>query len=189
MKDIRKITPENFDNRARMIYDFVYHWHRFQKRKYSKEPYVNHLAAVANTIWTFTRESTLVSVALCHDLYEDTECPESELLLALKKAGYQPDEIKLINQKVWELTDRFTGEAYPDLNRKERMKLEIERLARVSPDAQTVKYADILDNQPDIAKNDPHFSIIFTREAKAKLDVMNKGLPELYELVRSVVNK
>ena len=189
MKDIRKITPDNFDERARKVYDFVHHWHRLQKRKYSKEPYVNHLAAVANTVWTFTRDSKLVAIALCHDLYEDTDCPEKALLHTLSEAGYTPDEITFINQKVWELTDRYTRNKYPHLNRRERMNLEIERLGKISPDAQTVKYADILDNQPDIAKNDPHFSVVFTREAKAKLEAMNQGLPELYDLVKNVVDR
>lgn len=189
MKDIRKITPDNFDERASKIYDFVRHWHRLQKRKYSKEPYVNHLAAVANTVWTFTRDSKLVSVALCHDLYEDTDCPEEALLEVLSEAGYVQEEISFINQKVWELTDRYTREEYPHLNRKERMKMEVERLGKVSQEAQTVKYADILDNQPDIARNDPHFSVVFTKEAKAKLAVMNQGLEELYDLVKSVVYK
>ena len=187
MKDIRKITPDNFDNKARKVYDFVSYWHRLQRRKYSKEPYVNHLAAVANTVWTFTRSSELVAVALCHDLYEDTECPEDALLDVLKEAGYDSSQVEFINHRIWELTDQFTREKYPNLNRRERMQQEITRLGSISAEAQTVKYADILDNQPDIAKNDPAFSVVFTREAKAKLQVMNIGLPSLYGLVKDVV--
>ncbi len=189
MIGIRKITPDNFDARARVVYDFASYWHRNQKRKYSKEPYVNHLAAVANTIWTFTRSSPLVAVALCHDLFEDTDCEEEVLRKALQEAGYTSEEVGYIIRLVWHLTDQFTKEDFPELNRKERMALEVERLSTIHPDAQTVKYADILDNQPDIAKNDPHFSIVFTREAKAKMKVMDKGLPELRELVNEVINR
>lgn len=174
-------TNDFFDEREQSLLNFVGHWHRTQKRKYTGDPYVKHLIAVARMVKSYTHDSTLVAVAICHDLYEDTNCPEKDLLDALSIAGYSRMEGKLINRLIWELTDEYIKAKYPELNRRERKKREAQRLWAVSPQAQTVKYADMIDNVGDLAQNDPGFGKRYLSEMKDILNKMDAGVANLYK--------
>ena len=81
---------------------------------------------------------------------------------------------------VVELTDVFIKEDYPDINRKGRKEMEAMRLGKVSPKAQTIKYADLLDNGIDIMSNDPKFGKVYLKEKGQILKYMNKGNQKLY---------
>jgi guanosine-3',5'-bis(diphosphate) 3'-pyrophosphohydrolase len=62
-------------------------------------------------------------------------------------------------------------------------------LISVSAEAQTIKYADIIDNSIDIVENDPDFAMIFLKEYRDLLRGMNKGEQLLYrEAVKTVFN-
>ena len=74
-----------------------------------------------------------------------------------------------------ELTDRYVKAAYPQWNRRKRKTMEAERLAKTSAAAQTIKYADILDNSTDIVKTDNDFSKKYLYECKHLLNKMDKG--------------
>ncbi|MGZ5254552.1 MAG: HD domain-containing protein, partial [Flavitalea sp.] len=80
-----------------------------------------------------------------------------------------------------ELTDVFIKSEYPHLNRKARKQRELERLAKTSADAQTIKYADILDNSQEIVSHDPDFAIVFLRECRDTLRKLDKGHKELHQ--------
>ncbi len=82
---------------------------------------------------------------------------------------------------VEELTDKYTKLKYPLLNRDQRKQKEHERLTTISPGAQTVKYADLVDNCSDITKNDPDFAPRYIKEAKDILNRLMKGEPKLRE--------
>ncbi|MFT5167438.1 MAG: (p)ppGpp synthase/HD superfamily hydrolase [Saprospiraceae bacterium] len=170
-----------FAPRELSVKDFAAHWHGTQQRKLTGEPYVNHLTRVAKIVKTYTGNSLLVAAAFCHDLYEDTRCTEEELMLALSEAGYSSKEGLKINKMVWELTDEFVNEKYPALNRHTRKTAEAKRLWYISPEAQTVKYADLIDNVVDLASNDPGFARTYLMEMNQILEKMNKGLPKLYK--------
>lgn len=170
-----------FDTRELLVMDFAAHWHRGQRRKYTGEPYVNHLAAVAKTVKLYTKKSIIVAAAFCHDLYEDTICPESELLSLLSEAGYNKTEVEQINQMVWDLTDEFISKKYPSLNRRKRKLREAERLWSISPAAQSVKYADLIDNSTNLAVNDPGFGRRYLEEMNQILKNMDQGEKVLYQ--------
>jgi guanosine-3',5'-bis(diphosphate) 3'-pyrophosphohydrolase len=176
-------TPDRsfFNSSELYIMDFAAHWHGTQKRKFTGEPYINHLAAVAKIVKTYTENSLLVAAAFCHDLYEDTPCPEDKLLDALSEAGYSANEVVRINNMVWELTDEFVKEKYPELNRRRRKSAEAKRLWGISPSAQNIKYADLIDNVTDLARNEPGFAKTYLSEMNQILENMNKGLPKLYK--------
>ncbi len=176
-------TPDRayFDDRELAIMDFAAHWHRAQKRKFTGEPYVNHLAAVAKTVKTYTKNSLMVAAAFCHDLYEDTVVKEADLLKTLADAGYDPKEVEKINKMVWELTDEYEKEKYPDLNRRQRKTQEAQRLWMISGDAQNVKYADLIDNSTDLSINNKSFGKKYLEEMIQILEKMDKGLPILYQ--------
>ncbi|HYH55544.1 MAG TPA: hypothetical protein VD772_02970, partial [Anseongella sp.] len=79
------------------------------------------------------------------------------------------------------LTDVYTKENYPRLNRKKRKAREADRLSKAPAAAQTVKYADIIDNAIDIAGHDKDFAKVFLRECGQLLRQMDKGNQQLYE--------
>ncbi|HKZ43039.1 MAG TPA: hypothetical protein VJ044_18915, partial [Candidatus Hodarchaeales archaeon] len=75
--------------------------------------------------------------------------------------------------------DVYTKENCPDSNRRERKALESDRLGKIHPISQTVKYADLIDNMNSIAEHDKNFAIIYLKEKRAILNVMRAGHPQL----------
>jgi (p)ppGpp synthase/HD superfamily hydrolase len=154
--------------------------HGDQKRKYTGEPYVNHTFRVADIVKKHGGSEAMVYAAVLHDVVEDTpiECPE--LLIELMSIVDVNLALKTTTL-VKELTDVFIKEKYPDINRKGRKEMEAMRLGRISSDAQTIKYADLLDNSEDILKNDPKFAKVYLKEKEFILNHMKKGHSGLYQ--------
>ena len=154
--------------------------HGTQVRRYTKEPYIVHPIDV---MWTLQRHVKYVSeamliAALLHDVLEDTPC--------------EPDQIKdlfgeYVLKLVVELTDVYTKEAYPHLNREQRKLLEVQRLAGISTEAQTIKYADTISNARTISLHDKDFWQAFKREKARLLVDMNKGDEGLYKLAHEML--
>src|SRR4051812_39972813 len=102
---------------------FVMGHHADQRRKYTHDPYFFHLYAVAELVQPVeerTGKKLLVEIALCHDLFEDTKCKEHELIEFLHSIGYYSAEVRYIVYGVVALTDEFTSEEYPKMNRFKR---------------------------------------------------------------------
>lgn len=166
--------------RQNQLLEFVKTQHGEQKRKYTGLPYWTHLLSVAEIVSEY--KSVLgVEIALCHDLIEDTKCTREELDTFLKGIKYDYEERVIIVNDVIHLTDQYTHEAYPDLNREARKNLEAARLVDISSNAQTVKYADIIDNTSSIVKYDPGFARVYLKEINKKIYKMNRGNPKLYK--------
>lgn len=168
------------------LYAFVCLKHHGQVRKYTGEPYFNHLKAVAEMADSKCKFG--YEIGLCHDLLEDTDCARHELYSAILRFGYSIYDACFICDRVDELTDQFTPEAYPEFNRKKRKALEAERLWTISPDAQTVKYCDIINNSESILQHDPGFAKKYIPEMKMVLDGMDKGDQELYKKALELLN-
>lgn len=154
--------------------------HGDQKRKYTGEPYVNHTIQVAKIVKDYGGDDNMVYAAVLHDVLEDTPIRELELLDRLLGILNTKDSIDVL-KLVKELTDVYTKDNYPDVNRKGRKEMEAIRMGRISPKAQTIKYADLLDNGQDIMKNDPKFGRVYLKEKELILKYMNKGNQELYK--------
>lgn len=161
------------------LLDFVTEKHSGQVRKYTNEPYVNHLVSVANMA-NKTTAGFGYEVGLCHDLLEDTDCTQKELADKLIELGYTPIATYFILGNVIELTDEYTSDKYPHLNRKARKELEALRLSDISPEAQTVKYCDLIDNTSSIVKYDKRFAFKYLDEKQVILSKMNRGDKEMY---------
>ncbi|WP_297333191.1 hypothetical protein [Flavobacterium sp.] len=108
-------------------------------------------------------------------------------MLEFLKGIMNEDEAEETLMLVVAMTDVFVKEDYPALNRKQRKQLEIERIALTSADAQTIKYADIIDNTIDITANDRNFAPRYLKEVFAILKVADKGNAELYAKALQVV--
>ncbi len=182
-----KEINDQFTETELKVLAFVTEKHGQQKRKYTHEPYVNHLVRVALKVKDYTHDSRMAMAALCHDLLEDTECTVAELYQFLTNIGLTDANSDYICFLVKELTDVFTSEAYPQFNRKTRKELEATRLWEISPEAQTIKYADLIDNTTSIVHHGGGFAKVYLKEKKRILTQMDKGNPELYQIVSSIV--
>jgi (p)ppGpp synthase/HD superfamily hydrolase len=153
--------------------------HGDQLRRYSKERYIVHPVKVMQLCKEYTNDLSVLAAALLHDVLEDTSVPRGDIRLYLETI-MKTEEVNRTLQFVEELTDLFTKNNYPHWNRKLRRCKEGERLSTASPEAQTIKYADLIDNCLDIAENDIDFAPVFLRESKELLKKINRGNPLLY---------
>lgn len=153
--------------------------HNGQLRKYTDEDYIVHPIEVARLVKLHGGNRDLQAVALLHDVLEDTPVTSAELHSYLGVLLLDDVLAAQILHMVEELTDVYTHEAYPDWNRRERKAAEADRLAQISPEAQTVKYCDMFDNSRSILHFDPKFATTYLWEKHYLLTVMDKGHKEL----------
>lgn len=164
---------------------FVHISHFPQKRKYTGEPYSVHLRNVADMADKYGI-TLCFEIGLCHDLFEDTKVTKSELNEYLLRIGYSEVETNHIVNGVIDLTDVYTSEAYPNLNRAKRKYLECERLSKINATSQSVKYCDLIDNTSSIVKHDAGFAKVYLQEKFSLLKVMTKGNKYLYKKALSL---
>jgi guanosine-3',5'-bis(diphosphate) 3'-pyrophosphohydrolase len=158
--------------------EFATQAHGEQQRKFTNEPYIEHPKRVAEVVRSVSHTTEMICAAYLHDVVEDT-----------------PVEIEEIQQKfgkevaglVQELTDEFIKANYPQLNRRARKDKEVERQANISKEAKTIKLADVIDNTPDIVKNDPGFGRKYLKEMEKLTRVLVGGDKELFERARKEV--
>lgn len=160
--------------------EFVKEQHGDQKRKYTLEPYWTHPFEVANMVVEYDNTPLLWEVALGHDLLEDTECIVSILNLSLRDFGYSVIEAITIRRGIVDLTDIYTKERYPDLNRERRKYNEAIRLGKIDPEFQSVKYADLIHNTKSTVEHDPSFAKVYLQEKRQLLNEMRRGNIDLF---------
>jgi hypothetical protein len=175
------------DDRLGIVKDLAIRLHGEQKRKYSGDPYYTHLFRVSDTVKEIGGDEAMIMAALLHDVLEDTPTNEIELISELESI-VDPQMARDIVNLVIELTDVYTKENFPDLNRRARKEMEAKRLGEVSSRAQTIKYADLLDNGEDIMKNDPSFGRVYLREKGRILNYMRNGDEYLYNKCLSQIS-
>ena len=146
-----------------------------QRRKYTDDPYIVHPQAVAELVMDFGGRDKMIAAAWLHDVAEDTAITVDWLCQQMGD-----DVAKLVD----EVTDKSTP---ADGNRRARKRIDLEALAKASPEAQTIKLADLIDNTRTIIAYDPGFARTHLREKQALLRVLTKGNYALYrEAYRSL---
>jgi (p)ppGpp synthase/HD superfamily hydrolase len=170
----------------KQIKDFADKAHGDQKRKYTPEPYIVHPERVMHLCQQYTSSLPVLAAALLHDVLEDTPVKQSELRQFLQSVMSE-EEAAQTTQIVIELTDVYNKENYPRWNRRKRKQKEVNRIEQTSPDAQTIKYADIIDNCKEIATHDPEFAWVFLHECKMLLRRMPNGNIELLNQAKETV--
>lgn len=166
--------PDSIVDKA-LLYATAAHGAVGQKRKYTNEDYINHPINVANIIVDNIKyvSTNIIAAAYLHDVVEDTRLTVADIRLSF---GMN------IATLVDELTDKHTtGYA----NRSVRKALELSRIARISPDAKTVKLADIIDNTRDIVRLDPEFASKYIQEKLTLMEVLTEGNATLWEMAYS----
>lgn len=163
--------------------EFARKAHGIQQRKYSEEAYIEHPIRVAELLKSVPHTPEMICAAYLHDVVEDTPVSLQDIE---RKFG------RKIAALVEELTDEFEKKNYPHLNRQQRKQKEVERQAKMSLEAKTIKLADVIDNTRDILKNDPGFARKYIQEMEALTEALQGGNFKLlmracYEVQRGII--
>jgi guanosine-3',5'-bis(diphosphate) 3'-pyrophosphohydrolase len=154
--------------------------HGEQLRRYGNDRYIVHPLRVMEICRIYNPSLSVLAAAILHDVVEDTPVTAAtlhEFLLSV----IDVTQAEKVTDLVVDLTDVYIKKEYPHINRARRKEMERDRLSKVSAEAQTIKYADILDNARDIFVNDRHFAPRFLNEGVLALRVMTKGDQRLRE--------
>jgi len=141
-----------------------------QRRKYTGEPYIMHPAAVAKIVKSVPHTQEMVAAAWLHDTVEDTEATLVDI-----NHYFGPDVTMLVEM----LTDVSRPD---DGNRAARKAIDLEHTSLASPEAQTIKLADLIDNSRSIVERDPGFAKIYLAEKAKLLEVLTEGDSTLYAM-------
>lgn len=145
--------------------------HKDQVRKYTGNPYADHLAEVAGITATVLSDDVSIAIAWLHDCVED-QGVSIEHLCNIFGFG--------VAKGVQLLSDLEEG------NRKERKHLSRERLAAAPGFIQTIKCADLISNTRSIVKYDGKFAKVYLEEKRLLLDVLTKADKELLDVARNI---
>jgi (p)ppGpp synthase/HD superfamily hydrolase len=141
--------------------------HAGQVRKYTGNPYHDHLAEVAGIVSTSTQVPQYLATAWLHDVMEDCGATYTDL----------DDRFgAVVADGVLALSDMESG------NRAERKAASRLRLSQAPNWVQTVKCADLISNTSSIVLHDPKFAVTYLEEKRLLLDVLTGADPHLRAL-------
>lgn len=150
--------------------------HAGQRRKYTGNPYTEHLAQVAGIVATLPHAyyhpqamwQEMIATAWLHDVIED--CGVHQVSL---RANFGP----VVAGGVLLLSDL----------EKEGNRAACARLADAPCWVQTVKIADLISNTASIREHDPKFAEAYIPEARALLEALDGAHPTLRNILREVL--
>ncbi len=152
--------------------------HGRQERKYTGEPYAVHPASVASMVAEVGCGTDAICAAWLHDVIED--CPQVRADLLELSFGHP----------VLRLVMEVTKVSHPnDGNRAKRVAMDNEHYACASPEGQTIKLADLIDNTRSILSHGGDFAKIYMLEKRDLLGRLTRGHPELYVRARRQVDE
>lgn len=152
--------------------DFAREIHKSQVRKYTGEPYFSHLEEVAMLVAQHGGTPEMIAAAYLHDCVEDQGVDPAEL-----SVRFGPK----VQQYVVELTDVSRPS---DGNREVRKRLDRLHTASISPEAKSIKCADLTSNTASIVERDPEFAKVYLEEKRLLLQFAlgDASIPALYQL-------
>lgn len=145
--------------------------HAGQRRKYVNTPYLSHCLEVVNILIEHgIDDQVMLAAAALHDVIEDCEGWDVwQLNVELFRHGDDDQRFRLV-----ELVQQLTEPAHQG-NRATSKALECVRLSKISADAQTIKYADLISNTGSIVQHDEGFAKVYLQEKWNILKVMRQG--------------
>lgn len=146
-----------------------------QQRKYTGEPYIAHPAAVVELVRSVPHTQAMLAAAWLHDTVEDTP-----VTLADIEREFGAEVAALVEQ----LTDVSRPQ---DGNRRVRKAIDRAHTALASPEAKTIKLADLIENSRSILEFDPGFARVYLVEKAALLEVLQEGDKTLLEMAQKIV--
>lgn len=146
--------------------------HKDQRRKYTNNPYADHLAEVAGIVATIDQHPEVIATAWLHDVREDqgVDGETIERLFGMRVA---------IGVSL--LSDFETG------NRAERKAASRARLATAPTWVQNIKVSDLISNTASIVMHDPKFAEVYLEEKRLLLDVLQSAHPGLLMIARKQI--
>ena len=167
------VSPSRLETIARAL---ATHHHAVmrQVRKYTGEPYIVHPEAVAQLVRSVPHTEEMLAAAWLHDTVEDTEATLEEIE---RECGAE----------VADLVEMLTDPSRPeDGNRARRKAIDRAHTALASPDAKTIKLADLIDNTRSIVQCDPGFARVYLAEKRKLLEVLRDGDPKLWGVAAGI---
>lgn len=146
-----------------------------QLRKYTNAPYIEHPMVVARLVEAAGGTDEMIAAAWLHDTVEDTHAT-----------------IEMIHTEfggvVGDLVSQVTDVSRPeDGNRAERKAIDRRHIANASPQGQTIKLADMIDNTMTIVRFDPNFAKVYLAEKQQLMGYLQQGHPLLYWWAESLL--
>jgi (p)ppGpp synthase/HD superfamily hydrolase len=148
-----------------------------QKRKYGGQNYWVHTDRVAESLKQVGESEEVQAAGFLHDVLEDVADKNSDY----NESAMRREFGDVITNLVKEVTNTFTKENHPNLNRARRKHLEHDRLSKISKEAKSIKLADIIDNVDGIVDNDRDFGKVFLTEKVQLLMFLKEGNSTLYK--------
>ncbi len=171
---MRSLTNMTLIDKAR---EFAMRAHATQLRMYCGRPYIEHPEAVAALVACVPHTEEMLAAALLHDAVEDTWVSLEDIR-------------REFGSEVAGMVEALTDVSRPvDGNRAARKEIDLEHLRRSSPQAATIKLADLIDNSVSIAAHDPAFAKVYLREKAALLDALTHGDAALLEKAHTVLRE
>lgn len=172
--------------------------HEGQTRKYTGEPYFSHPARVAKMVDKTGAAEHVLAAAYLHDVVEDVPLAKLQESAPVVVFGLKDDSretrltliASVFGARIASLVEQVTDISKPeDGNRKVRKELDRQHLAKASPEAKTIKLADLIDNSQDIIKNDPDFAVTYMEEKALLLEVLKEGDAGLYRIASEIIRE
>lgn len=155
---------------------FAWFRHNGHVRKFTGEPYIHHPIRVADLVRTVPHTDNMIAAALLHDVVEDTSATLEDIE-------------NHFNIEIMELVRMLTNVGHADDGlRQHRKAKDREHLSKASPEAKTIKLADIIDNCSDIRKHNPEFAKIYLAEKAELLEVLEDGDPILFGMAYTIIH-
>jgi (p)ppGpp synthase/HD superfamily hydrolase len=151
------VTGKELADKAK---EFATSKHEGQFRKFSKDKYINHPAAVAKTVEDVGGTPEMIAAAWLHDVVEDCDVAITEI-----ESEFGPKVAKLVG----EVTNP------PDIKKIGKSKYIADKMNTMSSEALTIKLSDRLNNVSDFGIAHPEFVAKYAPETKFILDSLEAG--------------
>ena len=166
------------ENRLSIAFEamiFAIDAHKNQRRKYTNNPYTDHLAEVAGIVATVAGgDESMIACAWLHDCVEDQKVTVQQIE---DRFGFR------VALGVSGLSDMEQG------NRAQRKEASRDRLAACASWIQTIKVADLISNTSSIVMHDPKFATTYLQEKRLLLDVLKKADERILKIARLQLEK
>ncbi|MGB8665106.1 MAG: HD domain-containing protein [Serratia inhibens] len=148
-----------------------------QRRKYTNDPYIVHPQAVMEIVSSVPHSEAMLAAAWLHDTVEDTPTTLGDIA-----THFGPQVAELVG-----MLTNVSGAGGG--NRFERKNRDRRHSAGASPQAKTIKLADLIDNTRSLLEYDSHFARTYLIEKQRLLEVLTEGDPTLWRQASHIVEQ
>lgn len=156
---------------------FAAEHHAGQVRNFTGQPYIVHPAGVVRIVRSVPHTPAMILAAWLHDAPEDTKATVEQIR-------------RLFGDEVADLVAMVTNpKKPPGLTRAERKAIDRAHVAQATPQGQTLKLADILDNCGELLAQSPEFARQYFPEKILMLDVLREGDSTLWHKAHRLLTR